>query len=169
MGHDEGLVILEQSDPLVLLLGLPAIPVALILGKLINWEDTVLNFMRKHVPRIPIIKNVLPFRSESTSQSTSSVENEIPPITNPLSATRTLVGALLMPSIANLFGKIFFSSIKSKFHKTILGGLSFIAIKGCLRMYHKQQQYLRHCQRKILDYTEANISTYTHLNSSQSD
>lgn len=95
-------------------------------------------------------------------------ENDIPPLSDPISATRILCGALLMPTIANMFGKFFFDSVKSNFHKTILGGITFIAIKGCLKIYHKQQQYIRQCQRKILDYTESNISAYLHHNRRQS-
>lgn len=53
---------MEQADPLVLLIGLPAIPVALVVGKMIKWEDTVLEFMRRYFPRIPLLKNILPFR-----------------------------------------------------------------------------------------------------------
>nr|XP_023023936.1 E3 ubiquitin-protein ligase MARCH5 [Leptinotarsa decemlineata] len=162
VGQKEGLNIMEQADPLVLLIGLPAIPVSLVLGKMIRWEDAVLHFMRKNFAKIPIIRNVFPFRIEVATNTESSSENDIPPLSNPVSATRVLCGALLMPTIANMFGKFFFDSVKSNFHKTILGGLTFIAIKGCLRIYHKQQQYIRQCQRKILDYTETNISTYLH-------
>jgi E3 ubiquitin-protein ligase MARCH5 len=97
-------------------------------------------------------------------QTESMVDNDLPPVSSPVSATRILCGALLMPTIANLFGKLFYSSVKSNFHRTILGGLTFITVKGFLRIYHKQQQYIRQCQRKILDYTEANISTYLHNN-----
>ncbi|KAJ8941560.1 hypothetical protein NQ318_011519 [Aromia moschata] len=148
-GQKEGLAIMEQADPLVLLIGLPAIPVALVLGKMIRWEDAVLNFMRKNLSKIPIIRNVLPFRVDVATNTESSNENELPPLSNPVSATRVLCGALLMPTIANMFGKFFFDSVKSNFHKTILGGLTFIAIKGCLKIYHKQQQYIRQCQRKF--------------------
>lgn len=91
-------------------------------------------------------------------------ENDLPPLSDPVSATRVLCGALLLPTVANLIGKIFFDSVKSNFHRTILGGLSFIAVKGALRIYHKQQRYIRQCQRKILDYTESNISLYVHQN-----
>ncbi|XP_028146430.1 E3 ubiquitin-protein ligase MARCHF5 [Diabrotica virgifera virgifera] len=167
IGQKEGLAIMEQADPLVLLIGLPAIPVALVLGKMIRWEDAVLTFMRKNLSKIPIIRNVFPFsectRLEMNASSSETSNNEdIPPLSNPVSATRVLCGALLMPTIANMFGKFFFDSIRSNFHKTVLGGFTFIAIKGCLKIYHKQQQYIRQCQRKILDYTESNISTYLH-------
>ncbi|CAH1996636.1 unnamed protein product [Acanthoscelides obtectus] len=168
IGQKEGLAIMEQSDPLVLLIGLPAIPVALCLGKMITWEDALLSFMRKNVSKIPVIRNLFPFSPcvyrVDAGTNTDASNEEIPSMSNPVSATRVLCGALLMPTIANMFGKFFFDSVKSNFHRTILGGLTFIAIKGCLKIYHKQQQYIRQCQRKILDYTESNISTYLHNN-----
>ena len=34
------------------------------------------------------------------------------------------------------------------------GGIAFIAIKGVLRIYFKQQQYIRQAQRKILNFEE---------------
>ncbi|KAF2903271.1 hypothetical protein ILUMI_02920 [Ignelater luminosus] len=163
VGQKEGLAVMEQADPLVLLIGLPAIPIALVVGKMVRWEDSVLNFMRKYLVKVPLVKYILPFRLD-INPNTTRTDNDIPPLSDPISATRVLCGALLMPTIANMFGKLFFESVKSNFHRTILGGLTFIAIKGCLKIYHKQQQYIRQCQRKILDYTEANISAYLQNN-----
>lgn len=37
---------MENADPLVLLVGLPAIPVGLILGRMIRWEDMILRFIQ---------------------------------------------------------------------------------------------------------------------------
>lgn len=170
IGQKEGLAIMEQADPLILLIGLPAIPVALLLGKMIRWEDAVLNFMRKNINKIPVIRSIPPFRFDiatQTSRTESTVENDLPPVTSPVSATRVLCGALLMPTISTFFGKLLFDSVKSNFHRTVLGGLAFIAIKGCLRIYHKQKNYIRQCQRVILDYTESNISTYVRRNNSR--
>ena len=56
---------MEQADPLILLIGLPAIPMSLIVGKLIRWEDAVLSFMRNYVSKIPLLKYVFPFRLEN--------------------------------------------------------------------------------------------------------
>lgn len=166
IGQKEGLAIMEQADPLILLIGLPAIPVALLLGKMIRWEDAVLNFMRKNINKIPIIRSIPPFRIDiaTNTRPESITENDLPPLTSPVSATRVLCGALLMPTISTFFGKFLFDSVKSNFHRTVLGGLAFIAIKGCLKIYHKQQNYIRQCQRKILDYTESNINTYVRQN-----
>jgi E3 ubiquitin-protein ligase MARCH5 len=37
--------------------------------------------------------------------------------------------------------------------------VAFITIKGALKIYHKQQQYVRQSQRKILDFTDSNIKS----------
>lgn len=62
VGQKEGLAVMEQADPLVLLIGLPAIPIALVVGKMVRWEDAVLHFMRRYIVKIPLLKHVLPFR-----------------------------------------------------------------------------------------------------------
>jgi len=151
VGQKEGLAVMEQADPLVLLIGLPAIPIALVVGRMVRWEDTVLYFIRKYLARIPLIKHILPFRVDVGPNFTRTNEEDIPPLSDPVSATRVLCGALLMPTISNLMGKMLFDSVKSNFHKTVLGGITFILIKGALKIYHKQQQYIRQCQRKILE------------------
>ncbi len=41
IGHDEGLMLMERSDPLFLLVSLPLVPVGLVLGKMVRWEEPV--------------------------------------------------------------------------------------------------------------------------------
>lgn len=81
-----------------------------------------------------------------------------------LSTTRVLCGALLLPSISSLVGKIFFDSIKNNLHRTLVGGLAFVIVKGVFKIYFKQKQYIRKKQRKILDYTDDNIKRYVMFN-----
>lgn len=64
LGHKEGLSVMEGSDPLVLLIGLPLIPSMLILGKMIRWEDYVLRLWRKHCMKLPILKYLFPKGNE---------------------------------------------------------------------------------------------------------
>lgn len=45
---------------------------------------------------------------------------EVPPMSDPVSATRVLCGALLLPTIASICGKIFFESVNSNFQRTLL-------------------------------------------------
>ncbi|KAG5317926.1 MARH5 ligase, partial [Acromyrmex heyeri] len=143
VGHKDGLTMMEQADPLVLLVGLPTIPIMLVLGKMLRWEDQALN--------------------------TSIQSEDIPPMNDPVSATRVLCGALLLPTIASLCGRIFFESISSNFQRTLLGGAAFITIKGAFKIYHKQQQYKRQCQRRVMDYTESNVALYKRQQDSESD
>ena len=59
LGHKEGLNVMEKADPLFLLIGLPTIPVMLILGKMVRWEDYFLRLWRKHSSKLPIINYLL--------------------------------------------------------------------------------------------------------------
>lgn len=55
LGHKEGLNVMERADPLFLLIGLPTIPVMLILGKMVRWEDYILRLWRKHSSKLPLM------------------------------------------------------------------------------------------------------------------
>lgn len=64
VGYKEGLHMMEASDPLVLLIGLPAIPVALVLGRMIRWEDMILKFLhtrQETARKFPILNLLWPF------------------------------------------------------------------------------------------------------------
>ena len=43
----------------------------------------------------------------------------------------------------------------------VQGGIAFVAIKGVLKLYYKQQQYIRQAQRRILNFDDATTSTQT--------
>ncbi|XP_008550365.1 E3 ubiquitin-protein ligase MARCHF5 isoform X1 [Microplitis demolitor] len=157
VGCKDGLTMMEQTDPLVMLVGLPTIPIMLVLGKMLRWEDQALSLLRRHACKVPVLRHFLP-RSYSDDERTQS--QDVPAMSDPVCATRILCGALLLPTIASICGNIFFESINSNFQRTILGGIAFITIKGAFKIYHKQQQYVRQCQRRIMDYTESNVTMY---------
>ena len=50
VGHDRSLVIMERADPMLLLVSLPLVPVGLIIGQMIRWEETVRNSFILFVP-----------------------------------------------------------------------------------------------------------------------
>lgn len=62
VGHKDGLTMMEQADPLVLLVGLPTIPIMLVLGKMLRWEDQALSLLRRHACKVPILRHFLPSR-----------------------------------------------------------------------------------------------------------
>lgn len=78
-------------------------------------------------------------------------------LSDPLSATRIFCGALLMPTVSAIVGRVFFESIQNNLHRTLIGGLSFIVVKGALKIYFKHKQHSRKLQRKILDFNDDNI------------
>ncbi|XP_043272257.1 E3 ubiquitin-protein ligase MARCHF5-like isoform X2 [Venturia canescens] len=162
VGHKDGLTMMEQADPLILLVGLPTIPIMLVLGKMLRWEDQALSLLRRHACKVPILRHFLPrrFINCSYSDDDRTQSQDVPRMSDPVSATRILCGALLLPTIASICGKIFFVSINSNFQRTLLGGVAFITIKGAFKIYHKQQQYVRQCERRIMDYTDSNVAMY---------
>lgn len=67
-----------------------------------------------------IIKLVDDYYCSYSDEDTSMQSEDIPPMNDPVSATRVLCGALLLPTIASLCGRIFFESINSNFQRTLL-------------------------------------------------
>lgn len=56
VGHRHGLRTMEQADPLLLLFGLPTIPVCLLLAKTIPWERALRLLWRHHIRRWAIVR-----------------------------------------------------------------------------------------------------------------
>uniref|UniRef100_A0A1A9WZ19 E3 ubiquitin-protein ligase MARCHF5 n=1 Tax=Glossina brevipalpis TaxID=37001 RepID=A0A1A9WZ19_9MUSC len=161
VGHKKGLALMENGDPLILLIGLPAIPVALVLGRMIRWEDAVIRLIRNRrsvARKFPLMSFIIPYPEEDEEQT---AQNPVTPtLSDPVSATRIFCGALLLPTISSIVGRLLFESIENTLHRTLLGGLTFITVKGILKIYLKQQQYTRRKKRRIVDYTEENVRTY---------
>lgn len=70
----------------------------------------------------------------------------------------------MLPTISCIVGRILFDSVENTLHRTLLGGLTFITVKGMLKIYLKQKQYARRKKRCIVDYTEENIRNFVHRN-----
>lgn len=165
LGHKEGLGVMEQADPLFLLVGLPTIPILLILGRMVRWEDYLLRLWRRHSPQFPLMKYFAPWRRVDCPER---VPVEHAPLSDPVSATRILCGALMLPTIATVCGKILFDTVPSNLQRTILGGVAFVTIKGMMKMYYKHQQYIRQVHREIVDFDETFSESSSELSSSHS-
>lgn len=153
-GHDKGLSIMERADPLFLLVSLPLVPVGLVLGKMVRWQDPVLRFLRTRLPRMPLTRYILPaFASDPESEGSSSAAN-LPPASDPVSMTRTFCGALFFPTVAVFLGNALFENEKAPLKRACMGGFCFVGAKGVLKIYHKQHQYIRQSKRLILDYDQ---------------
>ncbi|XP_038316594.1 E3 ubiquitin-protein ligase MARCHF5 isoform X2 [Canis lupus familiaris] len=134
VGHKEGLDVMERADPLFLLIGLPTIPVMLILGKMIRWEDYVLRLWRKYSNKLQILNSIFPGKVLNCDYN----EHTKLILWNNLSIRRYFCYSDLIALILCIWQ----------------GGIAFVAIKGAFKVYFKQQQYLRQAHRKILNYPE---------------
>lgn len=156
MGFERGRAIIESSDPITLFVMLPSVPVILILSKLIRWEDHYLRIWRNHHKSLPILKYL--FKEPPAETGRESCEKILLGRGNfksSITIARMVCSALLLPSISNLIGNYFFRDVESVLHRTLLGGAAFVLCKGLVKIYLRQSQYIKHSNRKILNYHEA--------------
>lgn len=144
----------------------------------------MLKFLRTTVPRIPLSRYVIPsfaippglrrmpdgsFRRAgaggddphnlpgqvaAAAANAANAAAALPPVSDAVSVTRTFCGALFLPSIAAFLGSALYAGVPSRLRRTLLGGATFIAVKGALKLYHRQHTYIRQCQRVIVDFNE---------------
>uniref|UniRef100_A0A8C3LEC1 E3 ubiquitin-protein ligase MARCHF5 n=1 Tax=Chrysolophus pictus TaxID=9089 RepID=A0A8C3LEC1_CHRPC len=152
VGHKEGLDVMERADPLFLLIGLPTIPVMLILGKMIRWEDYVLRLWRKYSNKLQILNSIFP----GIGCPVPRIPAEANPLADHVSATRILCGALVFPTIATIVGKLMFSSVNSNLQRTILSQTNmifFIRKEKIISMHkdemHNSSHYYREQQQML--------------------
>merc|ERR1719348_1692743 len=60
VGQEKGWELMESVDTPVLLVSLPLVPLGLILGKMVRWQDPVLTTLRIYLPRFPLTRYLLP-------------------------------------------------------------------------------------------------------------
>ncbi|KAL6096343.1 uncharacterized protein ACO6RY_05691 [Pungitius sinensis] len=146
VGHKKGLYLMERADPLFLLMGLPTIPVLLVLGKMIRWEEHVVRLLQRYSFRGKLPPGASRYLSRVPAEGVSAGDH--------LSVSRTLCGALIFPSVASVLGRLLFVRMPSNLQRSLLGGLAFVLIKGVLKVYFKQQQCVIQASRNILNYPE---------------
>ncbi|KAH8289713.1 hypothetical protein KR054_009965 [Drosophila jambulina] len=144
--------IMQTSDTLLLLIGLPIIPIGLVLVRILCWENIVLRLMHRGMEQQDFINYEIVPESNETS-----------------SGARIFCGALLLPTVSSVFGKILFDSMECTLQRTLFGGLTYVAVKGILKIYLRHKQYVSRKSRRIVDYTEDNKRTYMANNKSQAE
>ncbi|XP_050428425.1 E3 ubiquitin-protein ligase MARCHF5-like [Adelges cooleyi] len=154
MGEEEAITIMENTDPYLLLLMLPAIPLTLIMSKTVNWEETLLLAIQRFTFNLPLLRNIMPsFLCEPVNMVSTTHSVQFNPVINP---TTTLCAALLLPTTATIVGNLLFhNSSYSNIQKTLLGGLLYIAVKGALSIYQRQHNAIKDRTRKVIDYPDS--------------
>ncbi|RXM94158.1 E3 ubiquitin-protein ligase MARCH5 [Acipenser ruthenus] len=109
---------MERADPLFLLMGLPTIPVMLVLGKMIRWEDYLLRLWQKHSGKLQLLSGLVPGIGRPVPRVPAEVGGGY--ASDHLSVSRTLCGALVFPSVASLVGRLLFRRVPSNLQRTVL-------------------------------------------------
>lgn len=159
MGYEEGRRMIDESDPLLLVIGLPVIPITLILAKLIKWEDYILRFWRQNTFKFP--RPLSYIIEEPPAQPRANCDQILldPGFNEPLGCTRMICGALLLPTVSSLVGKLLFSRYSgSQWRRSLFGGLAFLLLKGALKIYLRKSQYVRYSHRTIKNYVPSTKS-----------
>lgn len=163
MGYEEGRRLIDEADVLLLVIGLPAIPIGLILAKLIKWEDFILKLWRRSAFSLPRPLSYIIDKPPLKPRANCDQLLLDPGFNEPLGCTRMICGALLLPTVSSIIGKIFFSQIGgSQWRRSLVGGLAFLLIKGALKIYLRKSQYIRYSQRSIKNYIPPAKSTQRH-------
>lgn len=143
------------SGPLITMVGLPLIPVGLILLEITDVEGRVLSYWRSIVSPVlstlPLFGNLLnwlwptPTRvPRDTSQSDLGGTVDY--------VARSMTVGLLLPFAAYYTGKFCFKSMENGFKRMLLGGLLIYGLKTLVFMYLRQQQFRRQGFRRVVDY-----------------
>ncbi|XP_017065784.1 E3 ubiquitin-protein ligase MARCHF5 [Drosophila eugracilis] len=165
-GHQRGLKLMENE--LFMVVGLPFIPIGLVISQMIRWEDAILKFIRSKyniLKKLPFFKRADGSETENVGDQTDSSISQPyfqnnPPMSEPVFISRLICGAVFLPTLASSVGKLFFKCLEDPFHRAIVGGITYIGIKGILTIYIKQKHYIRRQQRRIVDHTEENVRKY---------
>ncbi|QQP36299.1 E3 ubiquitinprotein ligase MARCH5like [Caligus rogercresseyi] len=159
-GHRKGMYLMESVDPLVLLVTLPLVPLGLCMGKMVRWHEPIISFLRIVVPKTPLVRTILPSFAEPSSQDAlaASSSSSTPVASDPISITRVIVGALFLPAVSSLLGStIFRSADLSHLQKTLCGGITYVTLKGALKIYHRQYLFLQHKKESYSHSTKKNL------------
>ncbi|EDW82740.1 uncharacterized protein Dwil_GK10149 [Drosophila willistoni] len=160
VGYRQGMDLLKQCSSVSLILVLPVIPVSLFVIRLVRWENVVLRFIRS--PNVWNRCRVLKWMFNTQSkldENTDEDEDESPGplmaiLADPMHAARFFVGAIFLPTVATIVGKLVFNQVEQPLVQTLLGGATYIGIKGILKIYLRQMQYLCKRGRHILNYSD---------------
>ncbi|KAF7232112.1 hypothetical protein EG68_09299 [Paragonimus skrjabini miyazakii] len=146
LGHHQGLQVMENMNPLALLVCLPTIPICLILAKAIPWEKFLQKLWRHYISRLGLVRRL-------TETPTWPVrERAVEPAPDGYELPRLFCSALVLPTIATMTGRLLFRRTRSDTYRTVLGGLTYLGIKGILSVSYREIRYMRACHRIVKNY-----------------
>lgn len=157
---------LLQDDPILMMILLPSVPMLLLLGRKIRWDDILVRWLRRRqrqsVPaeQLNALGEPLPGAplDDEYFEELEQNQGDILASEHLGGVTPGFCAALSLPSIAGILGQTLYGCIyeAKKLLAIALGGLTFVVVKGLAGAYLRQAQYQRRRQRCVLDYPSHN-------------
>ncbi|PAA72353.1 hypothetical protein BOX15_Mlig001609g1, partial [Macrostomum lignano] len=162
LGHSDGLRFMERMDPMMLLVGLPCIPLVLVAAKMVRWEEALVRLVRTYGPKLFRLRSrPAPRQSLQQQQQQQPVQPppQPPPVefglaAHPVSVSRVLCGALALPTVSTVVGKLLFRRVSSSLQRTLLGCFAFVVLKGLTKLIYHQKKWLFVTDRRVLNHPD---------------
>ncbi|XP_022212041.2 E3 ubiquitin-protein ligase MARCHF5-like [Drosophila obscura] len=168
IGYRKSLALLNEETTL-LIIGLPTIPVGLLLLRRIRLDDYMLRFLRifrsrrhgvqpedldeagERLPGAPLDAN---YFDDLSQDHTELQDSEIFGSEAMRRASTSFVVALSLPSFAVLLGRSLYAKMENRFLGILLGGMTFLGIKGLASAYVRHSHVQRLRGRSVLDHVQ---------------
>ncbi|XP_039498831.1 E3 ubiquitin-protein ligase MARCHF5 [Drosophila santomea] len=171
-GYSAGMKLL-QEDPSLLMILLPSVPTLLLLGRMVRWEDCVIRWLRwynrRAIPDEHLDAAGQPLPGAPLDDGYfDELEREYPDADGPLGAafgteqlgraSTSFCIALSLPTISLLLGRTLYAGIyeNNNVLGILLGGVTYVAVKGLASIFLRQSQYQRRRRRFVMDYSPLN-------------
>ena len=117
LGKEDTQALLEKGDPILIVVGVPIVPLGLIILNAVPWEERLLRLYYEVLgPRMRknrFLRYLAPAESTTTKQIFTTEQNSLP------SLARTICGSLLFPYLSAGIGKLFFSGVSKNWKRAI--------------------------------------------------
>ncbi|XP_022214644.2 E3 ubiquitin-protein ligase MARCHF5 [Drosophila obscura] len=174
---------LLRDEPTTLMIALPTIPAVLLLLRNFPWDDHLIRLWRRlRGPRPAVPRADLDEDGELPPGAPLDEQYYMPePADRPgmdllqqggigifnndgiANASSGFIVALSLPSFAVLLGRTLYARLNNKLLGIVLGGLTFLGIKGLARAYLRHSNLQRRRGRYVLDYIPLHVQSYASL------
>lgn len=131
-GVDDTIVFLSSSDTTDTLARLHLVSYSLLTINSVSWEDYFLKSLQ-YAGKVPLLNLFLP---AYTSRRTLFMFRKP-------SVSRIVAGSVMLPIFGRLCGQVFFKHVHNQLTRVILGGVSYLVVKGGVYMYFTQKLLVR--------------------------
>jgi E3 ubiquitin-protein ligase MARCH5 len=153
LGPSEGVALLEARLISGLMIQCFSLSTLLLELRLLRWENLLLEGWRALDSRFPRIGQFLGPPPDACLDQDWVFADALEAYSFP-SLPRHVCGVMVLPTVATIVGGLLFPKVTSNLRRSLLGGLTFVAVKGVMRVYQRQQQSVLKPKPRVIDHPE---------------